>query len=115
MESAEPLRYTFPPCIHSPVLIAAPPGATCTLRRRDDDSKGPSLKAFAGPDGFARFHLRPSWASNEIAKLVVETTHGGKVLKRELHVRSSHESTSDMPLPPTEAILPQLRSGPVRP
>jgi hypothetical protein len=115
MESAEPLRYTVPPCVHTPVLISAPPGATCTLRRRDDDSSGPSLKAFAGPDGFTRFHLRPSWASNEIAKLAVEIAHGGKVSRRELHVRSSHEPTSDMPLPPREAILSQLRSGRIRP
>jgi hypothetical protein len=113
--TAEPLRYTFPPGIHTPVLIEAPPAAACTLRRHGDDATGPSLKAFAGPDGFATFHLRPSWASDEIAKLQAEIVKDGKRTTRELHVRSSHEATREMPAPPAESVLSQLKSGRMRP
>jgi hypothetical protein len=113
--TAEPLRYTFPPCIHTPVLIEAPPGAICTLRQHGDSVAGPSLKAFAGPDGYARFHLRPSWACEQIAKLMVEIVKDGKRTTRELHVRSSHEATPDAPAPQTESALAQHPSGRMRP
>ena len=77
-ENASPLRYTRVPGIHSPVSIRAVPGAMRTLGPEGGAELKRALKAYAGRDGIARFHLRPSWASEEIAKLVVEGVKEGK-------------------------------------
>lgn len=114
-ESASPLRYTFTPGIHSPVSIQTTPGAACTLRPEGESDPKRSLKAYAGPDGVARFHLRPSWESEEIAKLVIESVKDGKATHYPLHVRSSRSPNEEMPAPPVERALAHRQMGRARP
>ena len=114
-ESNSPLRYSLAPGIHSPVSIQTRPGAACTLRPEGESDPKRCLKAYAGPDGVARFHVRPSWECEEIAKLVIESVKDGKVTHHPLHVRSSHSPTVELPAPPVEPALAQRQMGSARP
>jgi hypothetical protein len=109
-----PLRYTLPPGIHSPVLIYTEPGAACTLRPEGANNHL-GLKAFAGPDGIARFHVQPSWMCDDIAKLTVEAVKDDQVTNHTLHIRSSFLPTKEMSAPPLERALAQRETGRVRP
>lgn len=114
-ESNSPLRYSLAPGIHSPVSIQTRPGAACTLRPEGESDPKRCLKAYAGPDGVARFHVRPSWECEEIAKLVIESVKDGKVTHHPLHVRSSHSPTVELPAPPVEPALAHRQTGSARP
>ena len=110
-KSVPPLRYTLAPGFHSLVPIETTPGAACTLRPEDESDSNRSLKAYAGPDGIARFHVRPSWECEEIAKLVIESVKDGKAKYQPLHIRSSYSPTEEMPSPPVERALAQRQVG----
>jgi hypothetical protein len=114
-EIASPLRYTFTPGIHSTQSIQTMPGAACTLRPDGELDPKRSLKAYAGPDGVARFHVRPSWECEEIAKLVIESVKDGKATHYPLHLRSSRSPTEEMPAPPMERSLAHWQMGRARP
>jgi len=110
-ESRRPLRYTLSPGLHSLIPIETTPGAACTLKPEDNSESKRSLKAYAGPDGIARFYVRPSWECEEIAKLVVESVKDGKATHHPLHFRSSRFPTKEMPSPPAERFLAQRDVG----
>jgi hypothetical protein len=114
-KDATDLRYTLAPTIHTLVPIQAAPGASCTLRVEGDSDPNCCLKAYAGPDGIARFHLRPSWEFEEVAKLSVEIVKDGKAHHCPLHIRSSYSPTKAMPSPPVEPAVPKRKIGRVVP
>ena len=80
-----------------------------------ESDPGRGLKAHAGPDGRVRFHIRPSWECEEVAKLVVESVKNGKTSHHPLHVRSSHSPSKEMPAPPVEGALANRQIGKARP
>ena len=110
-KSKPPLRYTVAPGFHSLIPIETTPGAACTLKPDGNSDSERSLKAYASPDGIARFYVRTSWECEEIAKLVIESVKDGKTTHHPLHVRSSRFPTKEMPSPPVEGVLSQRHVG----
>jgi hypothetical protein len=92
--SDRPLRYTLTPGLHSLVRIETMAGAACTLKPRENCEFQRSIKAYADPNGIARFYMRPSWACEEIAKLVIETVKDGKVTNSCVILSSSRNALS---------------------
>jgi hypothetical protein len=87
------------------------PGAACTLKPQENCEFQRSIKAYADPNGIARFYMRPSWACEEIAKLVIETVKDGKVTHCPLHIRSSWVPTKEMFSPSVDDVLAHRKVG----
>ena len=115
MEIASPRRYTVAPHIHTPVTIRTLPHAVCCVHAEADSEPKHSLKVYADGEGVVRFHIQPSSATHDIARLEVDCAASGRVVRYPLHLRVSLEPTAEMPSPPVEKPLARRHDGLVRP
>src|ERR1700737_4950946 len=115
MEVASPRRYTVAPHVHTPVTIRTLPNAVCCVHAEADSEPKHSLKVYADGEGVVRFHIQPSSATHDIARLEVDCAASGRVVRYPLHLRVSLEPTTEMPSPPVEKPLARHHDGLVRP
>jgi hypothetical protein len=111
MEVAAPRRYTVAPHIHTPVTIRTLPHAVCCVHAEGDSVPKHSLKVYADGEGVVRFHIQPSSATHDIARLEVDCAANGRVVRYPLHLRVSLEPTAEMPSPPVEKPLARRHDG----
>jgi hypothetical protein len=114
-ETAAPRRYTVAPNIHTPVSVRTLPYAECSVHAEDDADPKHSLKVYADGEGVVRFHVQPSSATHDIARLVLDCTANGNVVRYPLHLRVSLEPSQDMPRPPLEKPLAERHEALLRP
>src|ERR1700680_480571 len=114
-ETASPRRYTVAPHIHTPVLIRTLPHAVCSGHAEGDADPKHSLKVYADGEGVVRFHIQPSSATHDIARLEVDCTADDKLVRYPLRLRVSLVPSVEMPSPPVEKPLARRHDGLVRP
>jgi hypothetical protein len=105
MGIAAPRCYTVAPHIHTPVTIRTLPHAVCSVHAEADSNPKHSLKVYADGEGVVRFHIRPSSATHDIARLEVDCTADDKLVRYPLHLRVSLVPSVEMPSPPVEKRL----------
>ena len=105
MGIAAPRRYTVAPHIHTPVTIRTLPHAVCCVHAEADSNPKHSLKVYADSEGVVRFHIQPSSATHDIARLEVDCTADDKLVRYPLHLRVSLVPSVEMPSPPVEKPL----------
>src|SRR4029077_16282717 len=116
MEIAAPRCYTVAPRIHTPVAIRTLlPHAVCCVHGEADSEPKHTLKVYAGGEGVVRFHIQPSSATHDIARLEVDCAANGRLVRYPLHLRVSLEPTAEMPSPPVEKPLPRRDNVLMRP
>ena len=115
MGIAAPRRYTVAPHIHTPVTIRTLPHAVCSVHAEADADPKHSLKVYADDEGVVRFHIQPSSATHDIARLEVDCTADDKLVRYPLHLRISLVPSVEMPSPPVEKPLARHHDGLVRP
>src|SRR6202171_2354850 len=115
MEIASPRRYTVAPRIHTPVTIRTLPHAVCCVHAEADSEPKHSLKVYADGEGVVRFHIQPSSATHDIARLEVDCAASGRVFRYPVHLRVRLEPTAEMRPPPLEKPLARRHDGFVRP
>jgi hypothetical protein len=104
-ESTPPFRYTVAPGVFSQIALRTLPHAICTVQEEGANDPHAVLKVYADPTGIARFHARPSSASAEVLKFVVDCDVDGKVTRYPLELRADHEPNQAMPAPPEDDML----------
>jgi hypothetical protein len=104
-ETAAPRRYTVAPLIHTPVLIRTLPHAVCSVHAEGNADPKHSLKVYADGEGVVRFHVQPSSATHDIARLEVDCAANGNLVRYPLHLRVSLEPSMEMPSPSLEKPL----------
>jgi hypothetical protein len=114
-EFASPRRYTIAPKIHTPVTIRTLPHAVCSVHAEGNDDPRCSLTVYADGEGAVRFHVMPSSATQDIARLDVDCAANGTVVRYPLHLRVNATPSSDMPLPPFEKPLAERHEALMRP
>ena len=114
-ELAAPRRYTIAPNIHTPVLIRTLPHAICSVHAEGNDDPKHSLRVYADGEGVIRFHVQPSSATHDIARLEVDCTTHGHTIRYPLHLRVNVEPARDMPAPPHEKPLAERHEALLRP
>lgn len=114
-ETASPRRYTVAPLIHSPIAIRTIPHAVCSVHADGDSDPKHSLKVYADGEGVVRFHVQPSAATHDIARLEIDCAAHGNLVRYPLHLRVSLEPTQDMPSPPLEKPLAERHEALLRP
>jgi Peptidase A4 family len=114
-ELAAPRRYTIAPNIHTPVLIRTVPHAMCSVHAEGNDDPKHSLHVYADGEGVVRFHVRPSSATQDIARLEIDCTTHGHTIRYPLHLRVNVEPARDMPAPPHEKPLAERHEALLRP
>lgn len=115
MGIAAPRRYTVAPQIHTPVAIRTLPHAVCSVHAEADSDPRHSLKVYADGEGVVRFHIQPSSATHDIARLEVDCTADDKLVRYPLHLRVSLVPSVEMPSPPVAKPLVRGHDRPVRP
>src|SRR5260370_15690713 len=115
MEIAAPRRYTGAPHIHTSVTMRTLPHAVCSVHAEADSDPKHTLKVYADGDGVVRFHIQPSSATHDIARLEVDCAANGRLVRYPLHLRVSLEPTAEMPAPPVEKPLPRRDNVLMRP
>ena len=116
MEIAAPRCYTVAPRIHTPVAIRTLlPHALCCVHAEADSEPKHSLKVYADAEGVVRFHIQPSSATHDIARLEVDYAANGRLVRYPLRLRVSLEPTAEMPSPPVEKPLPRRDNVLMRP
>jgi Peptidase A4 family len=110
-KDADPIRYTFIPNLSTPFTVQTTPGAACTIHPPNDTDPAHSIKAYADPQGVARFHLTPSAETDQLAQLVIDSVKDSTATRIPLHIRSSRTPTADMPHPPVEHPVASLPKG----
>jgi hypothetical protein len=115
MGIAAPRRYTVAPHIHTAVTIRTLPHAVCCVHAEADSDPKHSLKVYADGEGVVRFHIQPSSATHDIARLEVDCTADDKLVRYPLHLRVSLVPSVEMPSPPVEKPLARRHDGLVRP
>ena len=113
-ETASPRRYTVAPLIHSPIAIRTIPHAVCSVHADGDIDPKHSLKVYADGEGVVRFHVQPSAATHDIARLEIDCAANGNLVRYPLHLRVSLEPTQDMPSPPLEKPLAERHEALLR-
>ncbi len=114
-ELATPRRYTIPPNIHTPVLIRTLPHAVCTVHAEGNDDPKHSIRVYADGEGVVRFHVQPSSATHDVARLEVDCATHGHVIRYPLHLRVNVAPVRDMPAPPNEKPLAERHEALLRP
>ena len=115
MGIAAPRRYTVAPHIHTAVTIRTLPHAVCCVHAEADSDPKHSLKVYADGEGVVRFHIQPSSATHDIARLEVDCATDDKFVRYPLHLRVSLVPSVEMPSPPVEKPLARRHDGFVRP
>jgi hypothetical protein len=115
MGIAAPRRYTVAPHTHTPVTIRTLPHAVCSVHAEADADPKHSLKVYADDEGVVCFHIQPSSATHDIARLEVDCTTSDKLVRYPLHLRISLVPSVEMPSPPVEKPLARRHDGAVRP
>ncbi len=100
-DSERVYRYTVPPGLETQIVIRTLPNAECRVYSAKND--GPKLSAYSDPDGFLELSVRPLAESDEIAQWCVDAATGNASAQHLLEIRSSHQPTQQMPLPPAQA------------
>jgi Peptidase A4 family len=114
-ETASPRCYTVAPNIHTPVAIRTIPYAECAVHAEGDDDPKHALKVYADGEGVVRFHVQPSMATHDIARLELDCAANGNLVRYPLHLRVNLEPTQEMPLPPLEKPLAERHEALLRP
>ena len=114
-EFAAPRRYTIAPNIHTPVMIRTAPHAVCSVHAEGNDDPKHSLRVYADSEGVVRFHIQPSSATQDIARLEIDCAANGNIVRYPLHLRVNPEPTTDMPSPPLEKPLAERHEALLRP
>jgi hypothetical protein len=104
MGIAAPRCYTVAPHIHTAVTIRTLPHAVCCVHAEADSDPKHSLKVYADGEGVVRFHIQPSSATHDIARLEVDCTTNDKLVRYPLHLRVSLVPSVEMPSPPVEKL-----------
>ena len=104
MGIAAPRCYTVAPHIHTPVTIRTLPHAVCCVHAEADSDPKHSLKVYADGEGVVRFHIKPSSATHDIARLEVDCATDDKFVRYPLHLRVSLVPSVEMPSPPVEKL-----------
>jgi hypothetical protein len=115
MGIAAPRCYTVAPHIHTPVTIRTLPHAVCSVHAEADADPKHSLKVYADDEGVVCFHIQPSSATHDIARLEVDCATNDKLVRYPLHLRISLVPSVEMPSPPVEKPLARRHEGAVRP
>jgi hypothetical protein len=115
MGIAAPRRYTVAPHIHTAVTIRTLPHAVCCVHAEADSDPKHSLKVYADGEGVVRFHVQPSSATHDIARLEVDCATDDKFVRYPLHLRVSLVPSVEMPSPPVEKPLARRHDDLVRP
>ena len=114
-ETASPRRYTVAPHVHTSIAIKALPHAVCSVHAEGDYDPKHSLKVYADGEGVVRFHVQPSAVAQEIARLEVDCTMDGNLVRYPLHLRVDVDPSAEMPAPPAEKSLAQRYDRHTRP
>jgi Peptidase A4 family len=114
-ELAAPRRYTVTPQVHTAIFIRTVPHAVCSVHAEGDADPKHNLKIYADGEGVVRFHVQPSSATHDIARLEVDCAANGNVIRYPLHLRISLEPNVDMPAPSLEKPLAQRHDALMRP
>src|ERR1700738_4835174 len=94
-ETAAPRRYTVAPLIHTPVLIRTLPHAVCSVHAEGNADSKHSLKVYADGEGVVRFHVQPSSATHDIARLEVDCAANGRGVRCAVQLGVSLERTRE--------------------
>src|ERR1700694_6262674 len=105
MEVASPRRYTVAPHVHTPLTIRTLPHAVCCVHAEADSEPKHSLKVYADGEGVVRFHIQPSSATHDIARLEVDCAASGRVVRYPLAFGVSLLPTAELPSPPVDERL----------
>jgi hypothetical protein len=102
-----------PPNTYSPITIKTFPGADCAVQPAAGETPNTNLlHFFADRQGNARFFVRPTESSDEIAQLTVQCSAFGRVMTQIVEVRASTASVAGFPFPPPPPEpIGQIRPG----
>jgi hypothetical protein len=114
-QTGAPIRYTIPPFIYSQIVLKTLPGGICKLYREDEKDSEQHLKLFADQSGNINFHVRPSSASEEVARIIIESEANNKVISHVIELRPSLKPTPEMPFPTAELTKPRKTRTSIRP
>jgi hypothetical protein len=97
-------RYTVPPGVVTPLTFQTNPDALCQIRPSAGPDNSPVLWVRADPQGIVRVHAFPARGSGGALEWTVDAHANGSLTRHQLHLRSAHEPTADMPLPPVVPV-----------
>jgi hypothetical protein len=98
------------------MYLRTAPGATCFLRREQDDDPSRYLKYFSDEEGLISIHVRPLAESKDkdIAKFTIDCELDGSITRYPLHLQANHSESSEMPFPSKQRPLRKKRAS-IRP
>jgi len=109
--------FTIAPNVQTPIVLKTRPDAACDLHAEGVSDKAQTLRFYANVDGYLKIHASARQESQE-ARVQMDCTENGKVVRYPLHLRASSSPTDDMPTPrsvmPTpkgSRVLPALTEG----
>ena len=102
--ATNPLRYTVPPGVATPVTFQTNPDALCQIRPSPGLDDSPVLWVRADPQGIVRVHAAPARGSGGALEWTMDAHANGAITRHQLHLRSAHEPTADMTLPPVVPV-----------
>lgn len=107
--ATNPFRYTVPPGVVTPVTFQTNPDALCQIRPSAGPDNSPVLWVRADPQGIVRVHAAPARGSGGALEWTVDAHANGPITRHQLHLRSAHEPTADIPLPPVVPVSTGMR------
>ena len=110
IETVDPIKYTILPRQETLIMVKTIPDAVCYLYRENDSASDHILKLYADQNGFVSFHIRPESESEFIAKVILHCNTEKKALRIPIDLRSSFESTKEMPFPNNDELKKQNQS-----
>ena len=107
--ATNPFRYTVAPGVVTPVTFQTNPDALCQIRPSAGPDNSPVLWVRADPQGIVRVHAAPTRGSGGALEWTVDAHANGAITRHQLHLRSAHEPTADMPPPPVVPVSTGMR------
>jgi Peptidase A4 family len=95
--------FTVPPNVQTPIVLKTKPDAPCDLHAEGVSDKSQTLRFYANGDGYLKIHATAREESQE-ARVQLDCTENGKVVRYPLHLRAGSSPTEDMPAP--RSVMP---------
>lgn len=98
--------FTIAPNVQTPIVLKTKPDAACDLHAEGVSDRAHTLRFYANGDGYLKIHASAKQESQE-ARVQLDCTENGKVVRYPLHLRAGSSPTNDMPAPRTVVPTPK--------